>query len=315
MRSTQTDKRISSANLVRTCPVCGGNRTRPFLAPPKSPGPVVKCETCGFVFVNPITATRALIEKGPGIGRNAAHLLTSANLDAIKGSWEEPLLESGKSEFPAKRLNAKDALHRLAKYAKTRGTLLDLGCGTGLFLSVAAQEGWDCYGIEPLAMHSIFARGYFGLRVVTDTLSDETYPPEFFDAVTSFQVFEHLIHPDEELEKIKRILVPHGHVLIEVPNIASMGVKLLGGKHRHFVQDHVSFFSARTLSDMLERHGFTVQEVYYPTRIMSLRHLNMWLVRSGAMGSSLQKNLPPWLHEKFVRLNLRDIVAVIGKKI
>lgn len=304
----------SRTDLNRTCPVCGANHYQEYFRPPRSPGPIVKCKECGFVFVNPVKATKSLIQKGPVGGRQAPHLLESSNLEDIAGSWEQPLLEGYKAEFSAKRLNALDALQHISKYAKSRGTLLDVGCGAGLFLSVAAQEGWDCYGIEPLVMHAIFARAQFGLHIVTDTLSEDTYPAEFFDVVTAFQVFEHLIRPDQELDKIRRILKPQGLVLIEVPNIETLGVKLFGTRHRHFVQDHVSFFSAKTLTSFVERHDLRVQEIYYPTRVMSVRHLAAWLGRSTQSGKRRRIHLPQAVREKFIRLNLGDIVAVIAKK-
>lgn len=306
-------KKKNTTTLTRTCPVCGDARSDPYLQPPRSPGPVVKCRTCGFVYVNPVQTTPALIDSGPVLGKNSPRLLESSDLDDIKGSWEAPMLEHYQTEFPAKRLNARDALRRINALTAP-GTLLDVGCGAGLFLSVAAQEGWDCYGLEPLVMHAIFARGYFGLRVLTNTLADDAYAADFFDVVTSFQVFEHLIYPDRELEKIRRILKPGGLVLIEVPNIDTLGVRVLGAKHRHFVQDHVSFFSARTLTRFVERFGFRVRETYHPTRVMSVRHLNSWLKRSG-LGTPLRNNLvPASVNEKFIRLNLRDIVAIIAQK-
>lgn len=288
--------------------------SRYWFKPPQSPGPIVQCKECGFVFVNPIQTTKALIQDGPVID-DQVHLLKSTNIDDINGSWEQPLIEGYMRELPAKELNARSVLRHINDLTKTRGTLLDVGCGAGIFLNVARDEGWDCYGIEPLAAHAIFARAHFGLNIVTDTLHDDTYPSNFFDVVTAFQVFEHLIHPDREIERIRRILRTGGLVVIEVPDIDTLAVKLLRSKHRHFVQDHVSLFSAKTLTLLLNRKGFEIKEIFHPARVMSLNHVALWLEKqNGAFGKYFHRGLPRSVHQKLVRINLRDIVTVIAEK-
>jgi 2-polyprenyl-3-methyl-5-hydroxy-6-metoxy-1,4-benzoquinol methylase len=221
------------------------------------------------------------------------------------------------SELPAKQVNAQEALTHVNDLAKSRGTLLDIGCFCGAFMSVAAKDGWDCYGLEPLVMPAIYARGHFDLRVVTDTLRDNTYPLEFFDVVTAFQVVEHLVDPVSEIEKIRRMLKPGGLLVIEVPNIDTAMTRLLGPRHRHFVEDHVSFFSTKTLSQLLKRMGFRVKKVYYPVRVLSFQHLAWWIGRytSQTLGEYLGRALSrSGLESKTIRIKSGDIVSVIAEK-
>lgn len=302
------------STLERTCPVCRRNESDHWFRPPRSPGPVVKCKGCGFAYVNPIERTKALVQEGPALGDYPAHLLESSNLGDIEGSWEQPIIERYLCELPAKEANARNALAHIEDLVKNPGTLVDIGCFCGVFLSIASQAGWDCYGVEPLVMPSVYARGHFGLRVVTDTLRDDTYPPEFFDVATAFQVLEHMVHPDQEIEKIGRILKPGGWLVVEVPNIDTIATRLLRSRQRHFVQDHVSFFSAKTLGLLLERMGFRVREVYYPVRVMSLRHLIRWLGKYGSTFNRASQILPQRFLEKGLRVSFRDIVTVIAQK-
>lgn len=302
------------STLERTCPVCKQDESDYWFRPTQSPGRVVRCKRCGFVYVNPIETSKALIQEGPVLGDYSAHLLQSSNPDDIEGSWEQPIIEEYLRELVAKETNARAALGHINALVKNPGTLLDIGCFCGVFLSVASQAGWDCYGIEPLVMPAVYARSHFGLRVVTDTLRDDTYPPEFFDVVTAFQVFEHIVHPEREIEKIRRILKPGGLLVVEVPNIDTMMVRLLRSRHRHFVQDHVSFYSAETLGLQLEHMDFQVREVYYPTRVMSLRHFIKWLGRYNGISKRATHILPRWFLEKGLHVNLRDIVTVIAEK-
>ena len=127
--------------------------------------------------------------------------------------------------------------------------------------------------------------------------------------MTAFQVFEHLPDPVGALRLLAQSLVPGGVVLIEVPNIETLAVRLLRGRHRHFVPDHLTFFSARTLTALLKCAGLEVRQIYHPTRWMSLHHLfSRYLTR---IGPAAAQGL---LARMIVPVNIRDIIAVIGWK-
>jgi len=249
------------------------------------------------------------------LGGRPDFLLTSSNVNDIQGSWEEPIINNYLRELPMRIINAKDALKHLNGLISYHETLLDIGCFCGVFLNTAKQAGWQCYGIEPLVMPAIYARGNYNLTVKTDTLRGDIYPREFFDTVTSFQVFEHLITPDKEINLIRNLLKPGGLLMIEVPNIDTFIVKLLGKKHRHFVQDHVSFFSAKTLGRLLAQHGFKVRKVYYPSRVMSFNHLASWLRKQFQIeDGKLKSGISNRLLDRPIQLNIGDIVSVIASK-
>jgi 2-polyprenyl-3-methyl-5-hydroxy-6-metoxy-1,4-benzoquinol methylase len=143
------------------------------------------------------------------------------------------------------RRNASDVLGIIEKYVDNTSkdrNILDFGSGWGFFLAVAKEKGWNAFGLEPLPAASVYARARFGLNVVTDTLRENSFSPEFFDVVTSFQVFEHLPNPGQDIRNIHEILRKNGIVLIEVPNFETWTMQIMKSKHRHFVQDHLNFF-------------------------------------------------------------------------
>ena len=299
----------------RACPICLHDNTRFWIHPPASPGPIVRCQECGFVFVNPIQKPRNLISDGPKPEGLPARFLTSSNLNDIPAPWQRGQIASHMRELSAKKKNARQVLRHLERLNKEPGNLLDIGSYCGVFLSVAAEVGWQTFGLEPMVMPAIYSRARFGTRVVTDTLRDDTFPSDTFDVVTAFQVFEHLVEPERELKKIWRILKPNGLLVIEVPNIESWMVKLLKERHRHFVKDHISFYSAHTLNRLLTRLGFRIREVYYPTRSVSVRHLAWWIGKYNAgFGTFADRALPDNLLNKQVGMNLGDIVTVIAEK-
>ncbi len=100
------------------------------------------------------------------------------------------------------------------------GRLLDVGCGTGGFLTAAQARGWDVAGIDfdEAAVHAARER----LKVDTVqpwTLEEfiERRPGDRFDAVTAFEVLEHVEEPRSFLEQCFELTLPGGHFALSVP--------------------------------------------------------------------------------------------------
>ena len=300
----------------RRCVVCCAERARLLFLPSQSPGPMVRCDKCSMVYISPIEDDHALISEGPAIGSVDARLLTSSDLKDLEGSWELALLPSKEREWPALRINAFKALDHIERHVGQRRRILDFGCGWGFFLGAAKERGWEAFGLEPLPGQAIYARAQFKADVVTDVLHEDTFPAGHFDAITAFQVFEHLPDPADALQKLKRFLRPGGVIFIEVPNIDTWSVRLFRRRHRHFVQDHLNFFSRATLSELLSRQGFEVVESQRPTRHMTLRHLAVeWGAKflPSRLASGVQRAVGHRLNQ-VIPLNFGDILAVTARK-
>ena len=299
------------------CIVCGDENFTNLYRPKRSPGEVVRCQGCGFVAVRYIDDGRSIINEQTA-ARVEERLLSSRDLGDLVGCWEVSELTSKLAEIEALRANAIDALDRIERYSTPPGRLLDFGCGWGFFLDVARERGWLPYGLEPLPGHALYVRAKVEADVVTDILRDSTYPADYFDAITSFQVFEHLPDPAGDLVRLQQALRPGGILLIEVPNIKTWGVRLMGKRHRHFVPDHLNFFSDETLGRLFQASGLEILETYHPTRQMSFRHLiTAWGGRLlpevfTSTSTRLFQNTKIW--NKTFGLNIGDIVAVIGRK-
>jgi SAM-dependent methyltransferase len=309
--------------LNRHCPVCNQQQAKFLFLPSASPGPVSKCLNCGMVYIANIEDDHGLIFDGPVIySHTKPDITTSSNLNDIKALWEYNALPGKEAEWPALRQNANDALQRIEFHSRRPAAerrILDFGSGWGFFLAVARERGWLPFGLEPLPACAVYARAKFALNVITDTLRDDTYPSDYFDAVASFQVFEHLPHPDQDIQILYRILRPDGIILIEVPNFDTWTMRLMKSRHRHFAQDHLNFFSRETLTQFLTSNHFKVVDSYFPKRRMSIRHLfNFWLPKYlpafivDILGRAFQNTV---LWETTLGINLGDIVAIIARKI
>src|SRR5205807_742919 len=75
------------------------------------------------------------------------------------------------------------------------GRLLDVGCGTGLFLAVARRRGWTPFGIDDCAEATRHAREHFGLAVTIGDFEDFARDARHFDVITMWDIIEHARRP------------------------------------------------------------------------------------------------------------------------
>ena len=100
-----------------------------------------------------------------------------------------------------------------------RQRILEIGCGSGAFMTLAREEaGLFIEGLEQNA-EAISEATRCGLRVRKATVEDVAkQSPSMYDAVCSFQVFEHVAKPKEFLDACCTLLRPGGLLVLGVPN-------------------------------------------------------------------------------------------------
>ena len=139
--------------------------------------------------------------------------------------------------------------------------LLDVGCSSGSFLVLARDLGFRVAGVEPASAPARRARER-QLNVYQGFLEELFLGEESYDAVTLFEVVEHLKDPGRVLRECHRVLRPDGVVVIGTGNTDSWTVRYMGGRWEYFDINrhggHVSFFNAESMRVLAERTGFTV---------------------------------------------------------
>jgi len=108
----------------------------------------------------------------------------------------------------------------LSKYNQ-KGTVLDIGAGTGDFLVEAKKQGWQITGIEP----NLKAKQMAISKNVDFADSLEILQNHSFDVITMWHVLEHIPDLDFQLRELKRLLKPNGTIIIAVPNFKSFDAK------------------------------------------------------------------------------------------
>ncbi len=148
----------------------------------------------------------------------------------------------------------------------TRGRkLLDIGSGTGDFLSVGKKRGWNVLGIEPSSVAAAHARRR-GLAVVNDFFPNSLEGRGPFDVVTVFMVLEHVPDPISFLREAKKLLKPSGLLLIFSPNDYSPLQQIVRRKlptEPWWVvpKHHINYFGFFSIQKVLTRLGFRTEEM------------------------------------------------------
>lgn len=143
---------------------------------------------------------------------------------------------------------------------------LDYICRTGLFLKLLKEKyGWrEVYGVDPRSAWLEEAR-HIANGVFCGHLEEAKFPENFFDLVTLRHGLEHLHNPVRAMEEVHRILKPGGFLRIEVPNVDSVGSRLFRGNWGGlFPPRHLYQFSPKTVTQLLEKNGFVVEDIACP---------------------------------------------------
>ncbi len=182
----------------------------------------------------------------------------------------------------------------------SKGRILDVGCGRGVFLAIMKKHGWTVTGTEYDRETADAIEKTYDIPIVTGNPGDWDFPPGSFDVVIMNHVLEHLPSPADAIRECSRVLVEGGFLIVAVPNIASLQSSL--GKELWFHLDiryHLYHFSEEGLSGLLEKHGF---------RPIKTRQFNMeynlfgWLQTLLNM-TGIRKN---FLYDLLKKKNLRD---------
>lgn len=139
-----------------------------------------------------------------------------------------------------------------------KGSLLDVGCGTGAFVATMLQAGWETTGLEP---DETARKNAFNLYNVQPLPSPEIFnlPSEQYDAITMWHVLEHVHQLHEYVDQLKRLLKPSGKIIIAVPNYTSDDATHYNQHWAAYdVPRHLYHFSPASMKTLMVKHGMKV---------------------------------------------------------
>jgi SAM-dependent methyltransferase len=191
------------------------------------------------------------------------------------------------------------ALNYLSKYGGEDKNILDVGCGYGYFIKMAANRGWGVKGVEITRDGASSSRELVGESNIFHGLVKEAkFPVNFFDAVTLWDVLVFVDDPVEDLKECYRIMKSKATIGIRVRNVFFQKMvyqiyspiknlaRGLGIKNPYVF--HPYCFSAGALEQLLHRVGFeriqitnsplTLGDPYSHTKVRGAAHLAKKLV-------------------------------------
>jgi SAM-dependent methyltransferase len=143
------------------------------------------------------------------------------------------------------------------------GKLLDIGCATGLILSLADSGGWETWGIDisPKLMKAAGSR-VPRASLFVGQIEDAHFETGFFDAAIALNLLEHLITPVKLLSEVSRVLKPGGIFLFKTVMIDSIPAKRRRENWDHLKwPGHLIWYSKESLNAVLHQTGFLVKKV------------------------------------------------------
>jgi len=219
-----------------------------------SPGTILRCRACGFAF--------------------RQKRFSEEQLADLYRKMDPKVYQA---ELRGRDRTADRHLRIVMENSGQPGDLLDVGCASGIFLSKALDAGWQIAGIEPSevlykeAVERIGSRG----TVLPLILEEADFGDRRFDAITLWDVLEHVVEPMNIMKQCRDLLKPGGCLFLNVPDLDSFEARFLGRRWPLLLPEHMNYFNRPSLKLCAEKSGlelvcfgrrpshFSVQYVFY----------------------------------------------------
>lgn len=196
---------------------------------------VVACTSCGFCFASDIPGQEAL-DQFYQAAEHHLHTELPPGLARIHADFFQFVCQHAPLTHDA--------------------SILDIGSGMGHFLSHFQSAGFQrLLGMEPAPAAAELARRIYGLEIRSATV-DTFATTETFQLISLCGVLEHIADLRSSLARISAMAADDGLLFIAVPDAASFGDAAPAEPFLEFALEHINFFSAASLDNLLAAHGF-----------------------------------------------------------
>lgn len=231
---------------ITSCPVCQNSTFEKHLevqdyTVSQKKFQIVNCKSCHFKFTNPRPDQNEI-----GAYYKAESYISHTNTS--KGII-------AKIYHTVRKYTLRSKVTLIHNLNPQKGKLLDVGCGTGMFLKVARNDGWEVSGIEPDTEARKIAEKINKSDIKSEILP--SYPQEKFNIITMWHVLEHVHRLNETVDWLKDRLTNDGSLVIAVPNHQSKDAEIYGREWAAYdVPRHLYHFSENSINRIFEKKGF-----------------------------------------------------------
>jgi 2-polyprenyl-6-hydroxyphenyl methylase/3-demethylubiquinone-9 3-methyltransferase len=207
--------------------------------------------------------------------------------------------------------------------------VLDIGCGGGLFLSLLKQAGAEVIGIELSDSRAQYAKTKHGLEINKHPIENEFWQKGYadhFDAVTLWDVIEHVNYPFEALQSAANVLKQGGLLLIDTPcrdsfyhQFGAFTYRLTSGKFPTFLNamysshlfGHKQIFSTAEMKNLFESVGLEVIDLH---KFHELSFPYEFYLKKLFKSEAIVRLLLPAVRIFFKIFKIQNKMLVVGRK-
>jgi len=232
-----------SMKEINKCKICDGSEFELFIKTKdyfytQEEFSLSKCNNCGFVFTNPIPK----------------------NLGSYYETEEYLSHDSGRENIISRlygfvrNMNISNKYNIVSSYV-SRGTILDIGCGTGELLAYFKKRGWKTIGVEPNAKARQTAISLNNVDVLPEEELTQLESGSQ-DVVSMWHVLEHVENLNDRIIDVKRITADNGVMIFALPNLNSPDAKKYGKYWAGLdVPRHLYHFTEESFSRLITKHN------------------------------------------------------------
>lgn len=286
-------------NEKNICNVCGTSDVLPYIK--DSTGIILRCKSCGLYFRD-------------------KHKKSEVQ-DPTVAIWGNERYMTQRREKEVLQLNNyKNILPVLSQLSSGKQSVLEVGCGSGMFLNQLSRDGWNrVIGIEPSETYNQLAKQEApAAEIISSYLKDAKFADGSLDAVIMLHVIEHLEDPSSEIEEVHRILKQSGVFVVETPRFDTIWFKLLKERERSVIPGHLMYFTTDSIKRLLIKKGFEICRIDYVGRTLTYDRLLLNIAR--VLGTKTTRRWLASISSKYnfsnynIYINLRDMMRVYSKK-
>lgn len=252
----------------------------------------------------------------------------SPEIDSLKLTKEEVSYIENQLQASARKFE--NQANILKKYLTLKNAnVLDIGCGGGLFLSLVKQEGAGVIGIELSDSRAHYAKTKHDLEIYKIPIESEFWQKGYanhFDAVTLWDVIEHVNFPYQTLQSAVNVLKEGGLLLIDTPcrdsfyhQFGEFTYRLSGGRFPTFLNamysshlfGHKQIFATTEMRELFESIGLEVVDLH---KFHELSFPYDFYLRKLFKSEIIVKILLPFVRMFFKLFKIQNKMLVIGKK-
>ena len=249
--------------------------------------------------------------------------IDASQLTSQEAAYIETQLQANSQRF-------KHQVDVLKKHLSLRGAkVLDIGCGGGLFLSLLKREGAQVVGIELSDSRAHYASTRHSLEIQKRPIESDFWQKGYaahFDAVTLWDVIEHVNYPFQTLHSAVNVLKTGGLLLIDTPSrdsfyhqVGELTYRLSGGRFPTFLNamysshrfGHKQIFSTSEMKELFNSCGLEVVELQ---KFHELSFPYEFYLRKLLRSEALVRLLLPLVKAFFWLFKIRNKMLVIGRK-